>query len=128
MDSCPAGPDKREESRVESSDIEPAGAVTAAVRCAPVGRVGAPRPKPIPRPRAQRAEAPGLVLYAVIKSSSKYAYQNREGGRVAAMEVEELEQEGSEYPFRLENGNRHRREDLTFYVREAKTGRLVKQR
>ena len=74
------------------------------------------------------AEARGLVLYAVIKSSSKYAYQGREGGRVVAMAVEELEHEGSEYPFRLENGNRYRREDLTFYVREGKTGRLVKLR
>lgn len=74
------------------------------------------------------AEARGLVLYAVIKASSKYAYQGREGGKPVAMEVEELEHEGSEYPFRLENGNRYRREDLTFYVREEKTGRLVKLR
>ena len=77
---------------------------------------------------AKPAEARGLVLFAVIKASSKYAYQGREGGRVVAMEVEELEHEGSEYPFRLENGNRYRREDLTFYVREEKTGRLVKLR
>ena len=28
------------------------------------------------------AEARGLVLFAVIKASSKYAYQGREGGRV----------------------------------------------
>ena len=78
---------------------------------------------------AKRAEARGLVLYAVIKRSSKYAYQGQdERGKPLAMEVEELEHEGSEYPFRLENGNRYRREDLTFYVREEKTGRLVKLR
>ena len=77
-------------------------------------------------PEGAKPEARGLVLFAVIKSSSKYAYQGREGGKPVAMEVEELEHEGSEYPFRLENGNRYRREDLTFYVREEKTGRLVK--
>ncbi len=77
---------------------------------------------------ARPAEACGLALFAVIRASSKYAYQGREGGRVVAMAVDELEDEGSEYPFRLENGNRYRREDLTFYVREGNTGRLVKLR
>jgi hypothetical protein len=77
---------------------------------------------------ARPSKAAGLVLFAVIRVSSKYAYQGREGGRVVAMEVEELEPAPSEYPFRLENGNRYRREDLTFYVREEKTGRLVKLR
>ncbi len=78
-------------------------------------------------PRIENQPA-GLALFAVIRASSKYAYQGREGGRVVAMAVEELEHEGSEYPFRLENGNRYRREDLTFYVREGSTGRLVKLR
>lgn len=70
------------------------------------------------------AEADGLVLYAVIKSSSKYAYQGREDGKPVAMRVTFLE--NSEYAFHLENGNRYRREDLTFYVRDGE--RFVKLR
>lgn len=65
-----------------------------------------------------------LTLFAVIRSSSKYAYQGREGGKPVAMRVTFLE--NSDYAFHLENGNRYRREDLTFYVRDGE--RLVKLR
>jgi hypothetical protein len=79
-------------------------------------------------PRAERAtEDKALVLCAVIKAASKYAYQGREGGKPVAMRVAHLEEQ-TDYAFHLENGNRYRREDLTFYVREEKTGRLVKLR
>jgi hypothetical protein len=67
----------------------------------------------------------GLVLCAVIRAASKYAYQGRENGKPVAMRVTHLEP--SEYPFHLENGNRYRREDLTFYVEDA-TGKLTKLR
>ena len=66
----------------------------------------------------------GLVLYAVIRPASKYAYQGRVEGKPVAMRVTFLEQ--SEYAFHLENGNRYRREDLTFYVRDGE--RFVKLR
>lgn len=69
-------------------------------------------------------EARGLVLYAMIKPSSKYAYQGREDGKPVAMRVTFLE--NTDYPFHLENGNRYRREDLTFYVRDGE--RFVKLR
>ena len=77
---------------------------------------------------AKPAEARGLVLYAVIKRSSKYAYQGQdERGKPVAMRVTELE-DRTEYAFHLENGNRYRREDLTFSVGEGTSGRLVKLR
>lgn len=69
-------------------------------------------------------EAKGLVLFAVIRAASKYAYQGRVEGKPVAMRVTFLEQ--SEYAFHLENGNRYRREDLTFYVRDGE--RLIKLR
>lgn len=69
-------------------------------------------------------EARGLVLYAMIKPSSKYAYQGRYTGKPVAMRVTFLE--NTDYPFHLENGNRYRREDLTFYVRDGE--RFVKLR
>jgi hypothetical protein len=69
-------------------------------------------------------EARGLVLYAVIKASSKYAYQGRYTGKPVAMRVTWLE--NGEYAFHLDNGNRYRREDLTFYVRDGE--RFVKLR
>lgn len=79
-------------------------------------------------PRAQRAaaEGPTLVLFAMIKSSSKYAYQGRYTGKPVAMRVTFLE-DRTDYAFHLENGNRYRREDLTFYV-EDPNGKLVKLR
>ncbi len=67
----------------------------------------------------------GLALYALIKASSKYAYQGRYTGKPVAMRVTELEP--GEYAFHLENGNRYRREDLTFYV-QGLDGQLVKLR
>jgi hypothetical protein len=77
-------------------------------------------------PRAERAaEGEALVLFALIKSSSKYAYQGRYTGKPVAMRVTFLE--AGEYAFHLENGNRYRREDLTFYVRGF-GGKLIKLR
>jgi hypothetical protein len=73
---------------------------------------------------APKPQAEGLVLFAVIRRTSKYAHQGREDGRAVAMRVTLLED--SEYPFRLENGNRYRREDLTFYVKGGEA--LVKLR
>ena len=70
-------------------------------------------------------EAKTLVLCAVIKASSKYAYQGRENGKAVAMRVTFLED--GEYAFHLENGNRYRREDLTFYVEDT-SGKLIKLR
>jgi len=77
--------------------------------------------------RAPRASsgADGLVLFAVIRAASKYAYQGRYTGKPVAMRVTFLE--NSEYPFHLENGNRYRREDLTFYV-QGLGGKLIKLR
>lgn len=76
--------------------------------------------------RAPRAdsEAKDLVLYAVIRAASKYAYQGREDGKPVAMRVTRIE--NTDYAFHLENGNRYRREDLTFFVRDGE--RLVKLR
>ena len=70
-------------------------------------------------------EASSLVLCAVIKASSKYAYQGRYTGKPVAMRVTFLEP--GEYAFHLENGNRYRREDITFFVRTP-DGQLVKLR
>jgi hypothetical protein len=58
----------------------------------------------------------GLIVYAVIRASSKYAHQGRVGGRIVAMRVTRIE-EREEYAFHLDNGNRYRREDLTFCAR-----------
>jgi len=77
--------------------------------------------------RAARAEAKTLVLCAVIKASSKYAYQGREGGKPVAMRVTATNARNDAYAFRLENGNDYRREDLTFYV-QGLDGQLVKLR
>ncbi len=73
---------------------------------------------------ATQTEGKALVLFAVIKSASKYAYQGRYTGKPVAMRVTFLE--ASDYAFHLENGNRYRREDLTFYVRDGE--RFVKLR
>ena len=65
--------------------------------------------------RANPAPA-GVVLYAVIRASSKYAYQGRrENGGVVVMRVTHLAD--NDYAFHLDNGNRYRREDLTFYTK-----------
>ena len=56
--------------------------------------------------------APGL--YALIKRRSKYAYQGERDGRPVLMRVTRLEDDF--YAFHLENGNRYRREDLTFFA------------
>lgn len=77
--------------------------------------------------RALRAdpEDESLVLYAVIRAASKYAHQGRTGGKAVAMQVTRLET--TDYAFHLDNGNRYRREDLTFYVRGL-GGKLIKLR
>jgi hypothetical protein len=77
--------------------------------------------------RAVRAGAKSLVLFAVIKASSKYAYQGRYAGKPAAMRVTATGLRGDDYAFRLENGNDYRREDLTFYVKGL-DGKLLKLR
>jgi len=77
--------------------------------------------------RAARAEAKSLVLFAVIKASSKYAYQGRYTGKPVAMRVTATGARNDAYAFRLENGNDYRREDLTFYVKGL-DGKLVKLR
>jgi hypothetical protein len=71
-------------------------------------------------------EAPSFAVYAVIRPSSKYAHQGRESGKQVAMKVARLDA-GDEYAFHLENGNRYRREDLTFYVRNH-DGKFIKLR
>ena len=76
-------------------------------------------------PRAARAEARGLVLFALIKRSSKYHYQACYTGKPVAMRVTEIAE--GEYAFHLDNGNRYRREDLTFFARTPE-GELVKLR
>ena len=67
----------------------------------------------------------GFILYAVIRASSKYAHQGRVGGRVVAMRVTSID-EREEYAFYLDNANRYRREDLTFYTRHE--NRFIKLR
>ena len=54
------------------------------------------------------------VLYATIKRRSKYAYQGERDGRPVLMRVTHLADDL--YTFHLENGNRYRREDLTFFA------------
>jgi hypothetical protein len=58
----------------------------------------------------------GFLLYAVIRASSKYAHQGRVGGRIVAMRVTRID-EREEYALHLDNGNRYRREDLTFHTK-----------
>ena len=70
-------------------------------------------------------DGPNLTLYAVIRASSKYAYQGRYTGKSVAMRVTHLE-ERTDYTFHLDNGNRYRREDLTFYVKDGE--RFIKLR
>jgi len=74
---------------------------------------------------AQTPAPAGFVLYAVIRASSKYAHQGRVGGRVVAMRVTRIE-EREEYAFHLDNNNRYRREDLTFYTKHE--NRFIKLR
>jgi len=63
------------------------------------------------------------TLYAKIKPRSKYAYQGERDGRPALMRVTRLEDDS--YAFHLDNGNRYRREDLTFFV-QSPEGKLLK--
>jgi hypothetical protein len=66
----------------------------------------------IPSGPVRRPVAP--VLYALIKRRSKYAYQGERDGRPVLMRVTHLEEDA--YAFHLDNGNRYRREDLTFFA------------
>lgn len=75
----------------------------------------------IPHDLPRRPAAP--VLYAMIKPRSKYAYQGRYTGKPVAMRVTFLE--NGEYAFHLDNGNRYRREDLTFFA-QSPEGKLLK--
>jgi len=71
------------------------------------------------------AEAKTLILYALIKAASKYAYQGQDqAGKSFALRVTHMAE--SDYAFHLENGNRYRREDLTFYIQSG--GKLIKLR
>jgi len=63
------------------------------------------------------------TLYATIKRRSKYAYQGGRDGRPALLRVTRLEDDS--YAFHLDNGNRYRREDLTFFV-QSPEGKLLK--
>lgn len=71
-------------------------------------------------------ESIGFPVYAVIRASSKYAHQGRAGGQAMAMKLTHVDA-GDEYAFHLENGNRYRREDLSFYVR-TQDGKFLKLR
>ncbi len=73
-----------------------------------------------------QVEVRGFVVYAVIRPSSKYAHQGREGGQTVAMKLTHLD-DRDEYAFHLENGNRYRREDLSFYARNH-DGKFIKLR
>ena len=83
--------------------------------------------EPLPKRAAARAEGKTLVLFALIKASSKYAYQGRYTGKPVAMRVTATGARNDAYAFRLENGNDYRREDLTFYVKGL-DGKLLKLR
>ena len=71
-----------------------------------------PTAETIPSGPVRRPTAP--VLYAQIKRRSKYAYQGERDGRPVLMQVTRLEDDF--YAFHLDNGNRYRREDLTFFA------------
>jgi len=72
--------------------------------------------------RGESKHEPGLatagraapVLYALIKRRSKYAYQGERDGCPVLMRVTHIEDDA--YAFYLDNGNRYRREDLTFFA------------
>ena len=57
---------------------------------------------------------PAPALYAMIKRRSKYAYQGERDGKPVLMRVTRLEEDSC--AFHLENGNRYRCEDLTFFA------------
>jgi len=63
------------------------------------------------------------TLYATIKPRSKYAYQSGRGGHPVLMRVTRLEMDSS--AFHLDNDNRYRREDLTFFA-QSPEGKLLK--
>ena len=75
---------------------------------------------------SSETEVEGFAVFVAIRPSSKYADQGRVDGKQVAMKVTRLD-ESDEYAFHLENGNRYRREDLTFYVRSSE-GKFIKLR
>ena len=76
---------------------------------------------PLQREPSRSPTAP--TLYATIKPRSKYAYQGERDGRPVLMRVMRLEDDT--YAFHLDNGNRYRREDLTFFA-QSPEGKLLK--
>lgn len=78
-----------------------------------------------PRKREPARGPAAPVLYATIKRRSKYAYQGERDGKPVLMRVTRLEEDS--YAFHLDNGNRYRREDLTFFVQspEGKSFKLT---
>ncbi len=70
--------------------------------------------------------AGGFLVYALIRSSSKYAYQGVVTDMPVMMRLIRVD-ESDEYAFHLENGNRYRREDLTFFAKSS-SGLVIKLR
>ena len=68
-------------------------------------------------PPGQR-EVGGFVVYALVRPSSKYAYQGVVSGMPVMMRLTGVD-DRDEYAFHLENGNRYRREDLTFFAKSG---------
>ncbi len=71
-------------------------------------------------------EGSDLAVYALVRSSSKYAYQGVVSGMPVMMRLTSVD-DRDEYAFHLENGNRYRREDLSFYVK-TQDGKFLKLR
>ncbi len=65
-----------------------------------------------------------MELYAIIKRTSKYAYQGREEGTGRTILFAVGEVQDGEYAFRF-NSNQYRRQDLNFYVKRP-DGELIK--
>lgn len=63
-------------------------------------------------------ESTGLAVYALVRPTSKYAYQGVVSGMPVMMRLTRVD-DRDEYVFHLENGNRYRREDLTFFVKSS---------
>ena len=76
-------------------------------------------------PLAQ-CEAGGFQVYALVRAFSKHAFQGGISGMPVAMRLTGVD-ERDEYAFQLENGQRYRREDLTFFAKRS-GGVLLKLR
>ena len=71
-------------------------------------------------------DATGFSVYALVRPSSKYAYQGVVSGVPVMMRLTRVD-DRDEYAFHLENGNRYRREDLTFFAKSS-SGIVIKLR